>query len=95
MNPLLQPFDEVDQETIQTAFSLLNAVNFFEKYADIKAKQFIARFESIPHDERLIALERLSALRSELLYMANESASLAEETQDSHRKETQNEESVE
>jgi hypothetical protein len=77
-SPVLAPFTETERHLLQHAFKTLADTNFFERYIQMKTLEEIASFDSRSADEKLLAIERLSGVRSSLLYLGMESKRIAE-----------------
>jgi len=77
-SPVLAPFTESEKYLLQHALKTLADTRFFERYIDMKTLEEIASFDSRSADEKLLAIERLSGIRSTLLYLGMESKRIAE-----------------
>lgn len=77
-SPVLTPFTESERYLLQHAFKTLADLNFFERFVQMKSLEEIASFDSRSSEEKLLAIERLSGIRSTLLYLGMESKRIAE-----------------
>lgn len=75
---VLMPFTESERYLLQHAFKMLADTNFFERHAQQRTLEEIASFDSRTSEEKLLAIERLSGIRSVLLYLHAEAKQIAE-----------------
>ena len=76
-SPVLAPFTESEKYLLQHALKTLADTRFFERYIEMKTLEEIASFDSRSAEEKLLAIERLSGVRSSLLYLGMESKRIA------------------
>jgi hypothetical protein len=78
MASVLTPFTESERYLLQHAFKAMHETHFFQRYVEMRTLEEVAAFDSRTPDEKLLAIERLSAIRSVLLFLAMESKEIAE-----------------
>lgn len=83
--------DDEDRSAIDSALSVLHNYSYFQRKLEEQTQMVMNQFESTAPAERLMLVERLSALRMNLLAMAQESADASGRVDDSTTQENQNE----
>jgi hypothetical protein len=87
-----RPLDDEDRQAIDSALAVLHSHAYFGRKLEQATDLLMNQFESTAPAERLMLVERLSALRMNLLAMAQESADAAARVNDStNYQENQNE----